>query len=340
MFDGVRFALQNPLGQPIRRNPPEGHSPRLLVLIVNIDGVTLHQEVVGAVQARGACPYDRYAGFGFVRDRADVFKELGDRRPGIVRHVALHVADRHRRIHPAASAGRFAGTHADAAAGRDQGIVLQQHAHGEIRMAVSYIIDVARNVDVRRTGLDALGGHGRIDVAGNIPGIGHEAPQKETDGADHRGRRRKPDAAETCFLHLFGAFEDVIPVYHPTVAVDRILQRRFHQNRRHAARGAAPAARLTGAAVVAQQNARERHFGVKDEKALRPHESINGVAGIEIRESREVQPFGSLIAPLRVVVLDAVPDAVQDLSLGHSLFSAALSSSPRRTLLFLVGVAG
>ena len=268
--------------------------------------------MVGAVKARRARTHHGHARLGAVYRGLHALEELVNRYTRVVAHPALDVADGNGLIDFVAAAGELTGAHADAPASCYERIVVQKDARGQFRMTVAHIVDVARNVDVSRTCLDALGGDRCEHVAAHGLGARKQTLTEVLHGAYKRRGRRAADAAKTCEHHLLGRLVDMIPVDLVAAAFDEVAKRKLNQAGACSARRAAAAGGLRDFFVVAKQDARETHGLVEYEKTSVADDDIDGVAGVEVFDRLEVKPFGSGIAPGSVVVLDPVPYAVAD----------------------------
>ena len=227
--DGIRFLLQQALGQTIRRNAAQSHAARLGVFVIDVDRISHQEQVVSAVQAGRPRTHNGYASLAAIDSRFHAVKEFVNRHARVVAYPTLDVADGDRLVDFVAAAGRFAGTHAYASACGYQRIVIEQNSRGKFRMAVAYVVDIARNIDVSRARFNALGGNCDEHVAAHGFGRFKETFAEMLHGAHESGRSRAADAAEAREHHLLGRFIDVIPVDSSSSALDQIAQSKFNE---------------------------------------------------------------------------------------------------------------
>ena len=86
-----------------------------------------------------------------------IVKKFRGAHAELISGVTLQIANGNRLLIEAAGAGGFTRAHTHAAARSDQGITLEKHPFGHLRPPVTNVIDVARHIDMRRTGFNAGG---------------------------------------------------------------------------------------------------------------------------------------------------------------------------------------
>ena len=313
--DHVRFGFQKLVGEAVGGNADARHPARVGFLLEDVDAVAAAKQMVGAVDPRGTRAHDRDRG-GNGRDRTLFLREeVFDCGARFVGRVALQFLDPDRRVDLVAKTRLFAGTNADAPAGADQRIVAKQNGRREFGMTVADVVDVARNVDVRGTGLDAGSGRHGVEVARRL---GHRGGPAQHFGevferAPERLGSGLSDPAEARLAHLHEKRADAVPVDRFAFAAGGLLKRLVDEDRPHAAGRAASAGEALGARVVLTQKFRERHAQVEHQKALRTREARHGVSLIEGEKRLEGELALRAVGGAATIVVDLpLPNAVDE----------------------------
>ena len=284
-------------------------------LLEDVDAVAAAKQMVGAVDPRGTRAHDRDRG-GNGGDRTLFLREeVFDRGACFVGCMALEFLDADRRVDLVAKTRLFAGTNTDAPAGADERIVSQQNGRREFGVAVADVVDVARNVDVRGTGLDAGRRGDRVEVARRLGHRGRAAQHfgEIFERAPERFGSGLADAAETRLAHLHEERPDAVPVDRLAFAAGGLLKRLVDEDRPHAAGRAASAGEALRTRVVLAQEFRERHAHVEHQKALRTREARHGVSLIEGEKRLEGElALRAVGGAATVVVHLPLPNAVDE----------------------------
>ena len=315
-LDRGRLRLEKRVRQTVGGNAEASHAARARMLFINVDHVAAAKQMVGAVDAGGT----RADHGDALRDgrglHALVPEERLDRLAAVVGRIALEVLDRDGAVDVVARAGRLAGAHAHAAAGADERIMAQQHARGELGVAVADVVDVARHVHLRGTGLNAGGRRHADEVAlgGGHDGRVDEKLGKVLERAENGLGRREAYAAEARLLHLKGNVADALPVDFGSPALAGGFKRLDDHHAARTARRAAAAGELPDALVIGKQHVRERHAIVEHQEALGTGKARNGIAAVEGEEFAQRKALGRLsVDRAAVVVRASLPDAVNQL---------------------------
>ena len=271
--DPIDFALELGTREAIRRNAIAHHATQMLALLEDDGGVTHEREVVcgGEAGRAAADDGDALAGSGVVEGRRGCGRSaigVGLEHLGCVIHrITLEGADVDGVVHHAAPARELAGVLADEAAGKREGVVLADEAHGIVVAAGVDQGDVAGNVHVG--GACCATGHS-VTCAGRAAtgrGMRDEVVTKAAHGPQHHGAGLVADGAvgaqvgATC-----GALEHV-DVALACASVEDGLHEVAHLGKPHAA-GDALAAGLRGG--QADERVRELDGAGAHRSGLRP----------------------------------------------------------------------
>lgn len=165
----------------------------------------------------------------------------------LVGGIAFQHADADRALGGVAPAGVLAEAHADAAAGRGHRVLVKHHAKGEVELAALDAVDVARHVDLRRTGFDAR--RGGVGEAVLEDGLRRSHCRKLAGEVRQRGMQRPcavlAHAAERSLGHLPGEGSHLIQRTGPCHSCRDRPKQVTQALRSHPARGAT-AARFAG----------------------------------------------------------------------------------------------
>ena len=310
--DGIRFLLQQALGQAIRRNAAQSHTPCLCILVVDVDRIPHQKQVVSTVKPCRTGTHDGDASFAAIHSGLHAVEEFMNRHARVVAYPSFDVSNGYGLVDFVSATGRFAGAYAHAAAGGDQRIVIEQNPCGEFRMSVAHVVNVSRHIDMSRAGFDAFGRDRHEHIAAH-GFCGFKEAFAEVFHGSHKGCGcSAADAAKTREHHLLGGLIDMVPVNGGASSFNQIAQGEFDESRTRTARCAATAGSLRHFLVIAQQNTGKTHGIVKHQKAGVPNDNVNRIAGIEVHEGLEVKSLRGLVVAQCVVVLDPVPYAVAD----------------------------
>ena len=249
------------------------HAAQVLTLLEHDGGVPHEREVVrgGETGRSAADDGDALSGGGVVegrrrRDGAAIGIELEHLRR-VIHRIALERADVDGVVHHAAPARELAGMLADEAAGKREGVVLADKAHGVVVAAGVDQGDVAGNVDV--SGARRAAGHGiaRTGRAAPLRGVGDEVVAEALHGPKHHGSGLVADGAVGAQVGVARCALEHVDVALAGAAIEDGLHEVAHLGKPHAA-GDAFAARLRGG--QADERIRELDGAGAHRSGLRP----------------------------------------------------------------------